>query len=453
VLAAGTAFLTMLLARQAGLGRRASAIAGLAITVTPLISALGGIVTPDTPAMFFQTATLLCAMRACSTIDEKNPGQPSGSIRWWMAAGLLGGLALESKYTGIVTGAAIGMAMLCSPAGRRMLLTPGPLLACAMALLAFAPNLWWNATNQFKSMRFQLHHGSTGDTPLHWDSAFNDIKNILGFALNALQFIAGQTVTATPVFFVLLILALVRSIRRYACLTLPWQMLVWTSAMPLVFFFLMSIRRRGEINWPAFAYIPMMPLIVRQAFVDWSGSRGLWLRRGIVVAACMAAAIQVPDMFLIVTPPGWKVSRKWSELFGWRDMARQITAIRPGDPVFCSMYETAAELSFYAPHQPDVFVTGANRPTASDDFPNRPDLSTIPELVYVGAETVQSPPEIVGAGFHKYPKVGIVIRVERLGHLLRIRQALIAQHGSYEPTTSATQTSATQTSATREAAP
>jgi hypothetical protein len=109
------------------------------------------------------------------------------------------------------------------------------------------------------------------------------------------------------------------------------------------------------------------------------------------------------------------------------------------------MYETAAELSFYMQHQPDAFVAGADRPSASDDFPNRPDLRSVDELVYVGAaaDHVQSPPEIVGAGFHKYPRMGIDnkgidIRIMHDGHLLQERRALVAQRGSYEPTTGAT---------------
>jgi hypothetical protein len=190
----------------------------------------------------------------------------------------------------------------------------------------------------------------------------------------------------------------------------------------------------------------MMPLIVRQAFVDWSGGRGIWLRRGIVVGACMTVAIQVPDLFILATPPRWKVSRKWTELFGWRDMARQVEAISPGDPVFCSMYETAAEMSFYMKGQPDAFVSGADRPSASDDFPDRLDLTTLDELVYIGAASdhVQSPPEIVAAGFHKYPRMGIDnkgidIRIEHDGHLLQERRALVAQRGSYAPPTSTTQ--------------
>jgi hypothetical protein len=432
VLAVGTALLAPVLARQAGLSRREAAVAGLALALMPLISVLAAMVTPDTPAIFFQTATLACALRASRSGDDgaKAPG-PGGSIRWWLATGLFGGLSLESKYTAIVTGAAIGMAMLCSPRGRRMLLSPGPLFACVLALLVFAPNLLWNATHQFKSMRFQWHHGSTNIRPL-------DLKD---YCLNVAQYVGGQMLVVTPVFFALLLLALVRSVRRYRSLTLPWQMLVWTAALPLAFFFLMSIRRRGEINWPAFACIPMMPLIVRQAFVDWRGGRGLWLRRGMIVAGCMAAAIQIPDLALIATPPRWKVTRKFTELFGWREMARQVEGISQGDPVFCSMYETAAELSFYMTGQPDTFVTGSDRATASDDFPNRPDLASprITRLVYVGANpNVQSPPEIVGAGFDQYPRMGIDLRVERDGYLIRDRGALVAQKGPKPPTTTAT---------------
>jgi 4-amino-4-deoxy-L-arabinose transferase-like glycosyltransferase len=80
----------------------------------------------------------------------------SGNPRWWLAAGLFGGLALTAKYTAILLVPAVLAFVLVPDWRKRQLSSPWPWLAGALALLVFTPVLYWNATHDWASFKFQL---------------------------------------------------------------------------------------------------------------------------------------------------------------------------------------------------------------------------------------------------------------------------------------------------------
>lgn len=80
----------------------------------------------------------------------------SGDQRWWIPAGLFGGLALMAKYTAILLAPAV-LAFVIVPAWRkRQLASPHFWIAATLALLVLSPLLYWNATHEWVSFRFQL---------------------------------------------------------------------------------------------------------------------------------------------------------------------------------------------------------------------------------------------------------------------------------------------------------
>src|SRR4030088_1947881 len=79
----------------------------------------------------------------------------SGDGRWWLAAGLFGGLALLSKLTVIMMLPAVAAFMLVPAWRRRWLLSPYPWAAALIAVVLFLPVLIWNAGHDWASFRFQ----------------------------------------------------------------------------------------------------------------------------------------------------------------------------------------------------------------------------------------------------------------------------------------------------------
>ncbi|MBR2117301.1 MAG: glycosyltransferase family 39 protein [Pseudomonadota bacterium] len=76
--------------------------------------------------------------------------------RWWLAAGLFGGLALLSKYTAIFFAPAILVFLLAPPWRMRWLRSPYPWSAVIIALLVFSPVLIWNWQHDWASFKFQF---------------------------------------------------------------------------------------------------------------------------------------------------------------------------------------------------------------------------------------------------------------------------------------------------------
>src|ERR1700748_2067103 len=103
-------------------------------------------ITPDIALIPFELAMMCSLVRLWQADDQ----------RWWLAAGLFGGLALASKYTALLLLPAIALFVLVPDWRARQLRSPWLWCGAALALLVFSPVLYWNATHDWASFRFQL---------------------------------------------------------------------------------------------------------------------------------------------------------------------------------------------------------------------------------------------------------------------------------------------------------
>lgn len=124
---------------------RAGAFVVLAMEATLGYGVVIMLVKPDVPLLPFAAALIFALARLHETRDP----------RWWLAAGLFGGLALLSKFTAVFLLPAILLFVLWPKQNRRWLLGPWPWLGLAVAVVVFSPVLWWNASHDWASFRFQ----------------------------------------------------------------------------------------------------------------------------------------------------------------------------------------------------------------------------------------------------------------------------------------------------------
>ena len=103
-------------------------------------------ITPDIALIPFELAMMWSLIRLWQSDDQ----------RWWLAAGLFGGLALASKYTALLLLPAVALFVLVPDWRGRQLRSPHLWLGIVLALLVFSPVLVWNATHDWASFRFQL---------------------------------------------------------------------------------------------------------------------------------------------------------------------------------------------------------------------------------------------------------------------------------------------------------
>ncbi|MBD2035807.1 glycosyltransferase family 39 protein [Leptolyngbya sp. FACHB-321] len=169
-----TGSLLLLYLTSVRLFSRQAAILTLAIaTLIPIFQLGFGVLTlPDSPLMFFWTATLYVAV--CEFFDQQedkesqqpreadhslpllppyfSPYRPTYRLA---IVGLLIGLACLSKYYGLALGFGLIGFCLTSPRYRLALLSPWTLASLGLFTLAVLPIVIWNAQHDWVSLRFQ----------------------------------------------------------------------------------------------------------------------------------------------------------------------------------------------------------------------------------------------------------------------------------------------------------
>lgn len=126
--------------------RSAVVLAVLMPLVAPEYGLFASRILPDVALIPFSLAMVWSLVR----LTQSNDG------RWWLAAGLFGGLALLSKYTAIFFAPAILAFLLVPPWRVRWLRSPYPWIAVVIAVLVFSPVLIWNWQHDWASFKFQF---------------------------------------------------------------------------------------------------------------------------------------------------------------------------------------------------------------------------------------------------------------------------------------------------------
>ena len=399
VMAFGALMVLLWLGRRM-IGERATVWLGSIWLISPLFAGLATIMTPDTPAIFFSMCAMACAIWAMgigpSEIPVARADAAESSFKLWLAFGYFTGLAMLSKYTAILPAGAVTFALLTSERGRREFRRPGIWMAGLVALLVFSPVIYWNASHQWASFKFQMHHGldeaeapdGSGGEWLH--SHFGSLA----------KYLIGQIGFFTPIFFIFGVVILAIRWRHYRELSTGYRILLWSATVPLLFFSITALRsaKPGEGNWPAFGYFPMSLLMMEHVARRWKPFDIKWLKIGCGVALVITVALHSPDGLyagLNKMGVGNIFPRKLNQFFGWRRMALAVEPFRGDATIICGTHQDAAELSFYLPSQPEVWVfpitdpSGhpVSRPTAFEYFPNRPDLSKVRSVLFFTGRT------------------------------------------------------------------
>src|SRR5262249_50227446 len=162
----------------------------------------------------------------------------SGSLRWWLVAGLCAGCALLSKYSAAFLAPSGLLPLTFDPAMRRQWRRPGPWLGVAVAAVVFTPVVLWNLRNGGESIALQTT-GRWSQAALTW----RWLAELLG----------GQIGVFNPVLAVLLVAALpwllVRARGRDGA---PDMRAIWLLAfgLPLPLYMLgNAVFMQVKINW------------------------------------------------------------------------------------------------------------------------------------------------------------------------------------------------------------
>jgi 4-amino-4-deoxy-L-arabinose transferase-like glycosyltransferase len=216
---------------------RAGLWAAVLLNMSPVFGITTGTwVLPDGPLDCALLGAALCLMRALE----------SGTLGWWLGAGVCVGLALLSKYSAVLTLAGAGLYLLSDREHRHWLTTPKPWLALLVASLMFAPVLAWNAAHGWVSFAFQA--GRAAGMHLR--------------PLAPLETLAGEALFILPWIWLPMMAVLIVAVRLGPREWRSW-LLCCLAAPPIVFFAAVSAwsSQRVLLHWAAPGYLMLFPLL------------------------------------------------------------------------------------------------------------------------------------------------------------------------------------------------
>lgn len=268
VLAAITSWLLFVLTRQL-FGAAAGVWAAALFNLAPVFGlAHGMLVVPDGPLLACSVGAALVVARVVLA-----PGAGGPRLGAWALAGLLAGFAMLSKYHGILLVLGLFGFLLSTSSGRRWLVTPGPWLAAALAILLFTPVLVWNAGHDWASFAFQSGRGAPrgGDLRL--------------FA--PLESLGLQSIYLLPWIAVPLAIALVRAIAGGPANAPRW-LFACLATLPILLFTGLTLFGRGLPHWQMPGWLFAIPLLAEAL-----AAAGPRLRRIARWSAAVTAALLV----------------------------------------------------------------------------------------------------------------------------------------------------------------
>lgn len=367
--------------------RNAGLIAAIMLNATLVLNAGAVITTPDTPLLLFWTATIAAAARWHASRDD----------RWFLAAGAMAGLAFESKYTGVLILAAVGLWLLVTAQGRAALRRPLPWCGLALAIALFMPVVWWNAVHHWVS--FAKQGGRT--THLAPEDAFANLAALVG----------GQIGLVTPGIFVLATIGVIAALRtRTAAASLVWLSVVVPGAV----FAEHVVSGAVQPNWPA--------IMIPGAALAAAGVATRITRRYLVPAAALGAAMSaLVYVQAIAAPLPLPVRRDPTalQLAGWRHLAAVVGEEARSQHlaiVAASDYGLVAELAHDAP--PSLTIAG-----------------TGPRWQYFGRPGLRTPTRLllIAPSYMPRPDAPNFTEVVRLASVRRLRHgAVIETYSVYE---------------------
>ncbi len=234
-LAALSSWLIFVLTRRL-FGAAAGLWAVVLFNVAPVYGiAHGTMVLPDGPLL---AASLGVAVVLARIIADHSP-----QLGRWALCGVLAGLALLSKYHGVLLVLGV-LAFLLTTRHRRRLAAPGPWLAAAIAAAMFTPVIVWNWQHDWASFAFQAgrSEGSTIDPR------------------GLVQSLLAQSVYLVPWVFVALAIALVRALLGGPKREGRW-LLACLAILPVAIFTGLTLRSPGLPHWPMPGWVFVLPLL------------------------------------------------------------------------------------------------------------------------------------------------------------------------------------------------
>jgi len=314
------------LARELGGARWAVGTTALAVAIAPVFVATGGMFQTVVFDQLWWALAVLLVLRLRAGADP----------RLWLAVGAIVGSGLETKWTIALLGIGLAVAYAALPDGRAALrhAGPWPWLGAGLALLLWAPNLAWQAANDWPTLEFTE----------------NNNANVQAEDGGRLAFVLEQLLLPGPVAFLLAAAGLVWCWRR------PERRFL---AVVTATVFVVLLVTGGKSYYLAPLYVPLFAAGAVAA--EGLGARSRW-RTSLPIALAVAGLVALPAVAPVLPPAGYvdayaEMNDEQAEQLGWPELADQVAAAYlalPDDEratarIVTASYGEAAALDLYGP--------------------------------------------------------------------------------------------------------
>ena len=281
---------------------------------------------PETPLLLFALLAMLSLMRALD----------SGRRSDWIVFGLCLGIAGLSKYTAI-TLALTSVLFIVFQNRLAVLRSAGPWLALLVAALLIAPVLYWNATHEWLSFRYQFGHGFR---PKDWDWTRVVISQL------------SQLFAYAPGIYIFGLVALGAGIKEWRERGVQLTLLL---VLPVLLLFAAGSGREETLpHWTALVWAGTAPLAARWLLAHWQNR----MVRGITHFSAGYSLSLIVLLHALLFFPSLPISARihpLKPLTGWPEAARHAMTLRtqmaaeyPAAVLFVPNWALASRLAWYA---------------------------------------------------------------------------------------------------------
>jgi 4-amino-4-deoxy-L-arabinose transferase-like glycosyltransferase len=274
----------------------------VAVLTLPIFSWLGLFVSTDALLTLFWTLALWAYLRALA----------SDSWGDWLLLGALCGLGLLAKYTMAAWLAAVFLHLLVSHRAR--LASVKPWLAAGFALLILTPNIEWNITHHFPTLKH------TADITLNKKA---------GGGISAVgTFWAAQWISFGPIFGSVFVLVLAAA--RQSWRDQQTRLLLW-FALPLwAIVTVQAMSSSANANWAAPAFAPACIVVVAWLL---QREKMRWLMLALVSNLLLVGVVyHWPQILATAKVDNPAQKDPFTRARGWDEISRQLQPILVAHP-------------------------------------------------------------------------------------------------------------------------
>jgi len=404
--------------------RSRAVLAATVFNLTPIALLGGSAAIHDNALLFFWVMALWAA---ASFVRSEDP-------RWFYTMGAAAGLAIQSKYTGVLILPCVLIFLLWSGSHRRCLLKKEPWIGALIAAAFALPILWWNVSHQWASLHHIFFIGAGAN------SIDKQILDGIGYHL-------AQFLLVSPLFYFALVLGSASALAGNFFKPKPQQALLLSFGFPLFIFGLLAFKGHVEANWAFMAYLSTLILATeviltareesRTGVWQWFGGR--YLKWAVILSvAPVLLALAHAWIGLLPASLEMKVAKDdriiW-ETRGWAGLGKHVAGLKSGgDVIAADSYQLCALLEFNVPGNPHVrYLAPWKRPTQFDVWEPSFDNLRGRNILFVSPLPLKPSSDSSTTIYDNFTRVEPLPPYEVMYHGVAIRQMYIYRGYEFDP--------------------